>query len=272
MAGDFIKVEKATSRKPEVFGIASKLKISLDAAFGACFRFWCWCDDQTTDGHIPNVTVALLDETMGVPGFADALISVDWLRARSGSLEVPNFDRHLSQSAKKRALDSKRKQDKRHLSDSNADKCPAEARSATRTKRGPEKRREEKIPDFSSREEGGTWLPGMSDEFLKWWEILPEGMRSGQKACWKIWPEVVVDVQAKLLCDEKIAVGHLIDRTRLFANSPRGKEAKYRWSPQTFLEDGHYDDSIESWEEATRKPKKKGLDLSTLTDFAEEVG
>lgn len=46
MAGDWIKVEKATSRKPEVLRIAAALGVHPDHAFGLCFRFWCWCDDH----------------------------------------------------------------------------------------------------------------------------------------------------------------------------------------------------------------------------------
>ena len=103
MAGDWIKVEKATPRKPEIFGIAARLNISLDHAFAVCVRFWMWCDDHLIDGNAQNVTCLLLDDALGCPGIADALLSVGWLQVRSGSLVIPHFDRHLSASAKNRA-------------------------------------------------------------------------------------------------------------------------------------------------------------------------
>lgn len=113
MAGDWIKVEKCTARKPEVLRLAELLSIHPDHAFGLCVRFWFWCDDQLDSCHAQNVTNVTLDYTVGHTGFATALVEVGWLRARNGSLEVPNFDRHLSDSAKKRADSLRRKQKQR---------------------------------------------------------------------------------------------------------------------------------------------------------------
>lgn len=113
MAGDWIKVEKATARKPEVLRLADLLNIHPDHAFGLCVRFWFWCDDQLDSCHAPSVTNVTLDCVVGHTGFATALLEVGWLHARNGSLEVPNFDRHLSDSAKKRADSLRRKQKQR---------------------------------------------------------------------------------------------------------------------------------------------------------------
>jgi hypothetical protein len=142
MAGDWIKVEKATPGKPEVMAIADELGIHINHAFGLCVRFWGWCDDQMTDGHARRVTNVTLDAYFSHAGFATALVNVGWLRVRNGSLEVPNFDRHLSESAKNRALSGSRKQRQRskdvtEMSRSERDEC------VTRE----EKRREEKEED-----------------------------------------------------------------------------------------------------------------------------
>jgi hypothetical protein len=138
MAGDWIKVEKSTPRKPEVMAIADELGIHIDHAFGLCFRFWCWCDDQMTDGHAQSVTNVTLDSSFGHAGFATALVKVGWLRVRNGSLEVPNFDRHLSESAKNRALSGMRKAKQRAKSVTEMSR-PERDKSVTRE----EKRREE---------------------------------------------------------------------------------------------------------------------------------
>lgn len=113
MAGDWIKIEKATCAKPEVLRIAAALSMPVDQALGLCVRFWCWCDDQLMDGHAPGVTNVTLDGVFGCAGFASALVNVGWLTARNGSLSVPNFDRHLSENAKKRALSGRRQARKR---------------------------------------------------------------------------------------------------------------------------------------------------------------
>jgi hypothetical protein len=108
MAGDWIKIEKTTARKPEVLRVAAALGIHPDHAFGLCIRWWCWCDDHLETANAAGVSVVLVDSLVERPGFADALILVGWLRVRDGSLEVPNMDRHLSQTAKKRAVTAAR--------------------------------------------------------------------------------------------------------------------------------------------------------------------
>jgi len=273
MAGDWIKVEKATARKPEIFGIAAKLGISLDQAFGMCVRFWIWCDDQVTDGNAKNVTCLLLDDDFGVTGFSEALLSVGWLQVRSGSLVIPNFDRHLSESAKNRADTNRRVAKSRQ-------KLKRECNKKTLQKPLPEKRREEKreeepLPLSGNGNKTGdnlTFLTGFTPEFKRWWETLPPGMRSGQGSCQSIWPTAVVQVQTVHGIDESAAVDHLVHRTRMFATSPRGKNEKYRWSAETFLKAGHYDDDPAVWEitydeksTANTKPKIEPLPAKVRT-------
>ncbi len=145
MAGDWIKLEKSTLTKPEVLAIAETLGVHRLHAFGLCVTFWSWCDDQLKSCHAASVTEKMIDNVIGVTGFADALISVGWLRRREGSVEIPNFDRHMSASAKTRALSGKRQQKRRHENDvKNHDSVTVASRSerdkcVTRE----EKRREE---------------------------------------------------------------------------------------------------------------------------------
>lgn len=114
MAGDWIKVEKSTPRKPEVLEISEMLGIHADHAFGLCVRFWCWCDDQMVDGRTKRISESTLDAVFGRESFAHALIQVGWLQVRNGSLEVPNFDRHMSHTAKVRVDAAERKRKSRH--------------------------------------------------------------------------------------------------------------------------------------------------------------
>ena len=136
MAGDWIKIEKSTARKPEVLAISSALGIHPDHAFGMCVRFWAWCDDQIENGHAQSVTNVTLDLVIGHNGFAQQLIRVGWLIESETGIDVPNFDYHLSESAKTRANAAKRKSKSR----AKRDKCHGEIV----TKVGPENRREEK--------------------------------------------------------------------------------------------------------------------------------
>jgi hypothetical protein len=108
MAGDWIKVEKSTAEKPEVLAISEFLGIHPTHAFGLCVKFWIWCDTQLLNGNAVSVTKVTLDYVTGQIGMTDALLNVGWLRDRSGSLEVPRFDRHLSEGSKNRALTKER--------------------------------------------------------------------------------------------------------------------------------------------------------------------
>lgn len=105
---DWIKVEKATLHKPEVLALSEALNIHPVHAFGLCVKFWMWCDDQILDGNARGVTKVTLDFVIGHTGMTDALLKVGWLRDRSGSLEIPHFDRHLSEGAKTRTLTKER--------------------------------------------------------------------------------------------------------------------------------------------------------------------
>ena len=119
MADFWIKIEKNTPDKIEVYEMAEILGISKDEVLGKLIRAWSWIDGNSSDGHIKSVTGALLDDITKCDGFADAMKSVKWLSENN----IPNFDRHLGESAKKRAKDTERKRKSRVVSDT----CPQES-------------------------------------------------------------------------------------------------------------------------------------------------
>lgn len=143
MAGDWIKVEHATADKPEVGRIADRLGIDHDAAFGKVIRFWVWADQQAVSGNAFSVTKSAIDRVTYCPGFADALLEVDWLQARSGSFVIPRFDRHNGHSSKQRAETNRRVADHRRKR-GNAEGVSHVTESPLQ-KPLPEKRREEGI-------------------------------------------------------------------------------------------------------------------------------
>ena len=110
MAGDWMKVEKSTPDKPEIYAIADLLSIDPDAVFGKCFRIWSWFDDHTTNGKTNGCSVSkmLVDRLVSVSGFADCMISVGWLVEESGCIYAKNFERHNGKTAKNRALTANR--------------------------------------------------------------------------------------------------------------------------------------------------------------------
>lgn len=113
VAGDWIKVEKATIDKPEVRFIARVCKVSQAEAFAAWFRVWCWLDAETETGILPFMTPQDCDDIGRLPGLGHALSTnggCGWIEfTAEGGAKVINFDRHNGQSAKRRALDMNRK-------------------------------------------------------------------------------------------------------------------------------------------------------------------
>lgn len=154
MADEWIKVRENLPEDPAVDGIATQLQISQDEAIGLLVRFWIWAPKYTTTGRIGCVSAKcpqnvrtvsadclMVDRIVGVPGFAEAMLQVGWLEKDGGFLTIPRFDRHMSKSAKRRALDAERKRNIRAGAD---EKTSSKRPLSKRTKRGPEKRREEK--------------------------------------------------------------------------------------------------------------------------------
>ncbi len=266
-------MEKATARKPEVILIAVAMGIHPDEAFGICFRFWCWCDDQVSDGKIRGFTESLIDATIDRKGFAAALVSVGWLEVKNGMISITNFDRHLSHSAKTRAESAIRKKKERSkpvtkMSQKNVTFVTGMSQQSVTTVTENqdknvtiEKRREEKTNSESITRAGEgqsqpgddlTFLQSSSGPFNRFWDALPPGMKSGRQACVKAFPDAIHAIMARHGMSDTGAENYLVDRTRHFAKMPRGQSPEFRWSPLTFLRDGHYDDSDESWQSTPR--------------------
>jgi hypothetical protein len=182
MAGDWIKMERATPDKPEVWEISDALDMDPDAVVGKLFRVWCWFDQHTECGHAPSVTKRLLDRAVGVTGFCQAVIDAGWMEDDGVSLILPNFDRHNGKTAKNRALALERKKKQRY----NVTDTSRSNRDASVTRE--EKRREEKNKENPlGTSQGDAPKDGPDDytpEFEQLWQARPrrEGQDNKRKA------------------------------------------------------------------------------------------
>lgn len=119
MAGDWMKIELELPDKPEVHYIANALNLNPDQVVGLLLRVWVWFNKHTTDGNAHGVTFALCDRITNVTGFGEAMMLAGWLEQQDKTLHMPKFDRHTSESSKKRALSASR-QSKYRNANSNA--------------------------------------------------------------------------------------------------------------------------------------------------------
>jgi hypothetical protein len=104
----WLKVERSTPDKPEVWAIAATLGLDPDVAFTKVFRVWAWFDEHTEDGNASGVTTALVDSITSVTGFGRAMQKVGWLFVDKLTLSIPHFDRHNGTTAKTRAATARR--------------------------------------------------------------------------------------------------------------------------------------------------------------------
>lgn len=123
---------------PDVIEIAGLVGLDEFAVVGRLHAIWSWLDQHSEDGTNVRILSAFLDRLTACPGFADAMRTVKWLSGRDGNLTFPGYESHNGETAKRRALGSKRKTVFRK----SADKCPAH--TGTNVHENAEQRREEK--------------------------------------------------------------------------------------------------------------------------------
>lgn len=122
MAADWIKMRVDLPTHPKVVRMASACKADRLRVIGGLLSAWALFDVHSVDGQLEGYSPEVLDETIGFPGFAHAMISVGWLEFDGSSLWMPRFEEHNGQSAKKRAQDADRKRNDRKTSAPEADK------------------------------------------------------------------------------------------------------------------------------------------------------
>jgi len=136
MAGSWLKLRHDLIDAPEIRRLSRACGVTRDDVYGKLFRLWSWFDRHSHNGRVADETGELVDEIVGLSGFAQALVSVGWLAEDQGGIVIPNWDRHNSETAKQRALDASRKAAARdetivsgNVPDRPRDPCPASRRT-----------------------------------------------------------------------------------------------------------------------------------------------
>ena len=138
MAGSWLKMRHDLIDAPEIRRLSRACSVTRDDVYGKLFRLWSWFDRHSRNGRVPEETGELVDEIVGLSGFAQALVSVGWLAEDQGGIVIPNWDRHNSETAKQRALDASRKaaaRDEQAASGNVPDRPPDPCPASTRTRR-----------------------------------------------------------------------------------------------------------------------------------------
>lgn len=214
MAIDWLKIEHCLPDKPEVVAMANQLAMDRYAVAGRLLAVWTWFDRHTVDGTAPGVTPAFIDSLVAQELFAAAMTAVGWLSLRNGSLAVPKFSRHISKSAKARALAAERVQRSRN------------APSVTKP-----------LPDNISISHSPSKSKSDSDSsFDLFWNAFPKGRRKAKGDALKSWKTARAKVSAE----------SLISAATDYAESEEGR-GQFVKMPSTWLNQECWDDDRESW-------------------------
>lgn len=145
MAGDWIKMRCNLWDDPRVGALVDTTNSHEAPVIGALYWLWSTADQHTEDGCMPGLTTRQIDRKTGIPGFADALIGIGWLREDPQGVVIAKFTEHNGQSAKRRCADAQRKANGRNVSACDADEMRTPDRqNALQGGAREEKSREEK--------------------------------------------------------------------------------------------------------------------------------
>jgi len=114
MAGDWIKIEHTLPDKPEVMELADILEMPENEVVGLLVRFWSWVDaNMSPECPLVYGTAKRIGRLVSCDKFVDAMVAVGWLEANGDRIAIPNYEHHLSQSAKRRGVEAKKKRTQR---------------------------------------------------------------------------------------------------------------------------------------------------------------
>jgi hypothetical protein len=147
---NWLKIEKCTPDKPEIYQLAALHDSDPHAMFTKAFLIWAWFDDHTVDGNAPVTVQALLERITGVTGIIESFEKVGWASVQDGVITMLGFDKHTSASAKKRAQTAARVAESRAKTGTHSQQEQSNAPSVTEAL--PEKKRKE----VSNKKEKGS--------------------------------------------------------------------------------------------------------------------
>lgn len=127
----WIKIRTNLIDHPKVVRIVSALcpqhvrNMSADVCIlGALVRVWSIADQHADGDLLPGMTLEALDSKLSLPGFAQLMVDVGWMRVEPEGLYLVNYQEHNGTNAKRRASEAMRKFNVRNMSAS----CPQHVR------------------------------------------------------------------------------------------------------------------------------------------------
>jgi hypothetical protein len=90
MAGDWIKMRAGLETTPEFVSLRRRLHLDGCRVFVGLYRVAAWFQEHGHYGKLQH-PAALIDQHVGINGFADALDAVGWLRQHGEAVTLHHF-------------------------------------------------------------------------------------------------------------------------------------------------------------------------------------
>jgi hypothetical protein len=161
MAGDWIKMRSNLWDDPRVARLCDLTDCGEAAVIGGLYWLWSTADQHSEDGCMPGLTPRSIDRKTGIPGFAAALIEIDWLADDPQGVVLKRFEEHNGASAKARAQTAKRVAAHKGNAKVTQEALPEEQETVSGALPREEKRREE------TKTEGSNSAHGESEEIAQ---------------------------------------------------------------------------------------------------------
>jgi hypothetical protein len=275
----WIKVEKTTASKPEVRAMAKRLGVHRMHVFGCCVAVWQYADSESQEGLIPMLTADDIDEIVGLPGFALAMVDVGWLIIDDAGVTIPRFGAHHGEGAK-RALAAERMRRSREKAEepvAPAPKPPAKPRCADVAQRAQQDRHQTETKTLNTRDRepsarearegspapGNLFSQGTEPEedspsaqrepeidpestFEGFWSVVHR--KVGKADAERAWIKARAAVAKRVPCSLDEAARWLCGRMETVAATPKGQAGDKSPHPATWLNGGRYDDADSEWQ------------------------
>lgn len=158
MGQNWIKMRKNLDSDPRVLAMSRALAVDIQRVLGALYLWFAYADEHgiadtaTNDGTMPMVDYELIDspQVTGLSGMANQLERVGWIKQEGDSLRVVNFQDHMGDGAKGRAMNAARQA--RRRTNVTHDALPDKTRQD-------ETRGDEKAPGVRPACGGASWDP-----------------------------------------------------------------------------------------------------------------
>lgn len=108
MAGEWIKMRTNLWDDPRVSQLCDLTGKTEAMVVGGLYWLWSTADEHTETGLLPGMSMSAIDRKTGVPGLAQALMTIGWLNDTPEGVVIERFEEHNGTSAKTRAQTAKR--------------------------------------------------------------------------------------------------------------------------------------------------------------------